>query len=137
VLDHAGNLYGTTESGGSNNFGTVFKLSRTQSGWKESVLHSFSGSDGEYPWTGVTFGSAGDLFGVTSQGGASNSGVVYRLTHTANGWKETVLHSFAGGNDGAQPEDTGGVAVDATGNVYGTTNAGGAYGEGVVFEVSP
>jgi uncharacterized repeat protein (TIGR03803 family) len=138
VADSVGNLYGTTEGGGLHGFGTVFELSPTQSGrWKETVLHSFNGTDGRYPWTGVTFGPDGDLYGVTNQGGSGNQGVVFRLAQTGNGWQATVMYNFTGHNDGGAPQDTGGVAVDAAGNVYGTTYSGGLYGAGVVFEVSP
>lgn len=136
VFDKAGNLYGTTEGGGANNLGAVFELKKTGSTWTESVLHSFSGTDGGDPWTGVTLDEAGNLYGVTNLGGSANGGVVYKLTESNGVWTETVLHSFTGYPDGAQPADWGGVAVDKFGNVYGTTWSGGTNNWGTVFVIT-
>ena len=99
-----------------------------------SVIHNFTGgSDGGYPLDGFAVDAAGNFVGTTSAGGASGVGTVFKVT--VNG-KETVLHTFTGGTDGANPE--AGLFIDAkTGNLYGTTNAGGAYGAGTVFEVTP
>jgi uncharacterized repeat protein (TIGR03803 family) len=146
--DQAGNLYGTTECGGKYGYGTVFELKQTghKKKWEEVVLHNFnynpfvSGKhDGFGPYSGVTFDQAGNLYGTTGEGGAYNLGTVFKLTHSASGsWKESVLYSFSGiAGDGAFPYNFGGVAVDSAGNVYGTTDTGGTYGLGTVFEVSP
>src|SRR5260370_1855630 len=68
------------------------------------ILHTFSGgSDGNQPYGGVVFDHAGNLYGTTQFGGAHAQGTVFRLTHTTLGWRETVLHSFVGGSDGAVP----------------------------------
>ncbi len=78
VFDQAGNLYGTTESGGANDYGVVFKLIPSGSGWTESVIHDFSGADGIFPASGVILDGAGNLYGTTERGGAFGKGTVYR-----------------------------------------------------------
>jgi uncharacterized repeat protein (TIGR03803 family) len=136
VFDQAGNLYGTTSYGGVNNRGTVFKLTLNEGGsWSESVLHSFTGGrDGAAPESSLILDKAGNLYGTTLLGGANVNGVVFKLTPNANGtWAEKVLHQFTGGKDGGQPRS--GVIFDSIGNLYGTTQYGGTYGEGVVFKL--
>ena len=131
VRDAAGNLYGTTAQGGSSsNFGTVFKVSTTG---KETVLHSFKGGtkDGEYPEADVLRDAAGNLYGTTSKGGSSGYGTVFKVSTTG---KETVVHSFTGGANGAYPY--AGVIMDTKGNLYGTTSEIGSSGYGTVFKVS-
>lgn len=125
-----GNLYGTTYFGGSHGFGTVFKV--TPSG-VETVLYSFaSGSDGANPYAGVIQGSDGNFYGTTYNGGASGHGTVFKITPSGT---ETVLYSFGGGSDGANPE--AGVTEGGDGNFYGATYLGGASNVGTVFEVTP
>jgi uncharacterized repeat protein (TIGR03803 family) len=140
ILDAAGNLYGITNYGGAGKCtsdagtgcGTVFELSpNTSGGWTEKVLHSFNnnGKDGYYPVAGLVSDAAGNLYGMTGFGGAgvcSNSapftgcGTVFELSSQAGGgWAETVLHSFGGGTDGELPQ--GGLILDGSGNLYGTT----------------
>jgi uncharacterized repeat protein (TIGR03803 family) len=108
IFDAAGNLYGTTAFGGTSGAGIVFELANPEApaGWTESVLYNFSGgSDGSQPYGGLIFDSAGNLYGTTFQGGASNVGTVYELTPGKGGaWTETVLYSFAGGADGMGPQ---------------------------------
>jgi uncharacterized repeat protein (TIGR03803 family) len=139
IADKAGNLYGETDSGGSQNAGVVFKLTNSGGGWEETVLHDFGSSlDGANPQGPLVFDSHGNLFGTTVLGGDSNEGTVFELSLVNGAWTETVLHSFGGTNDGMFPY--GGLALDAKGNVYGTTAAGGAnlcigLGCGVVFEL--
>ena len=130
AMDSLGNLYGTTYSGGQFNLGTVFEYSTAG---ELSVWYSFQGgaTDGSLPTVGVTLDSAGNLDGTTNTGGTNNLGVVYKVT--ASG-QETILHSFAGGTDGSGPQ--AGVAIDAQGNVYGTTYNGGTYNSGVVYKVT-
>jgi len=133
IRDSAGNLYGTTFSGGagygiSPTFGVVYKLSASG---QLTVLHSFTGPDGSNPQAGVIRDSAGNLYGTTYQGGASNAGVVFKLDPSG---QETVLYSFTNGHDGAFPE--AGVIRDAAGNLYGTTHQGGSsLNWGVVYKV--
>ena len=140
IADAAGNLYGTTVLGGASGDGTVFELMPSGT---LSVLHSFAGSDGAQPYAGLIADAAGNLYGTTVAGGASifcgafGCGTVFELTPTRT---FRVLHSFARG-DGAEPE--AGLIADAAGNLYGTTNQGGAgtncavSGCGTVFELRP
>lgn len=125
-------IYGTTTLGGTNNLGSIFKLSATG---HETVLYSFAGgADGEGPSeNGVLVrDSAGNLYGNTVGGGASNCGVVFKLA--PNG-VETVLHTFTGmGLDGCNPY--GGLIRDAAGNFYGIARSGGSSQAGVVFTMT-
>lgn len=136
VFDGAGNLYGTTYYGGANGSGTVFELTPSKAGWTETVLHSFTGSDGALPSAGLILDGGGNLYGTTQAGGAAGFGVVFELSPSRAGWTETVLYSFTGGNDGRGP--VGGVVFDSGGNLYGTTSGGGyPIGGGTVFELTP
>ncbi len=128
--DSAGNLYGTTFFGGTSNNGTVFKVTSTN---QESVLHNFAGAptDGSIPYAGLLRDAAGDLFGVTVDGGASDDGTVFKLAGNDVG---TLLHSFTGSPDGKFPH--GVLTRDSTGDLYGTTLNGGALTYGLVFEVT-
>ncbi len=136
IFDAAGNLYGTTVGGGPTGDGTVFELSPAGGGnWTEKVLWNFgNGADGAEPVAGLIFDAAGNLYGTTSLGGTSNSGIVFELMPGAGGtWTEKVLHNF-NYNDGDEP--AAGLIFDAAGNLYGTTYEGGL-DFGVVFELSP
>lgn len=141
VIDGAGNLYGTTAGGGLyNNKGTIFELSPPSSPggvWTETVLHSFHRVDGANPWAGVVFGPSGALFGTAFVGGTANLGTAFRLSLPAmpgGAWRLTVLHDFAG-TDGSKP--IAGLTVGNNGGaLYGTTSAGGANGEGTVFQIT-
>jgi uncharacterized repeat protein (TIGR03803 family) len=129
--DSSGNLYGTTEYGGTSNAGVVYKITSTGT---FSLLHSFTGgsSDGSTPWATVIGDSSGNLYGTTYYGGTSNAGVVYKITSTGS---FSVLHSFTGGNtDGANA--IGGLVRDSSGNLYGTTFYGGTSNDGVVFKIT-
>jgi len=103
------------------------------------VLYSFAGgADGADPQAGLAMDPAGNLYGTTSQGGAAGNGTVFELVapKKKNGaWTETVLYSFGTGTDGATP--VGGVTLDASGNLYGTTSLGGADGYGTIFQLTP
>lgn len=145
ISDHAGNLYGTTSLGG-HKYGTVFELSpRTAPGgpWTETVLWEFGleKGDGLGPDEGkLNFDAAGNLYGTTTAGGAHGHGTVFELSPiVGGGWSETVLLSFSGA-DGSAP--LYGVAIDAAGNLYGTTSLGGVANDyfedgcGTVFELT-
>jgi uncharacterized repeat protein (TIGR03803 family) len=136
IFDNLGNLYGTTQAGGTASFGTVFKLTPPSSSggsWTETVLHSFHGNqDGSYPYNGLTFAGKGTFFGFTSYGGAFDRGTFYQI---AAGGKETVLYSFSDGADGGGP--SGEPILDALGNIYGTAGSGGIQNNGLVFEFAP
>ena len=135
VFDASGNLYGTTEAGGSVGKGTVFRLSPGAGGWTETVLYDFSADrDGKSP-SGVILDSAGNLFGTTFSGGTHKGGRLYELSPATGLWQETVIHDFGWGFDGACPRGT--PVFDPAGNLYGATYAGGVSGEGVVYELSP
>ena len=142
VADGSGNFYGTTDEGGPYNVGTVFELSpREGGGWTEKVLYSFksNGRDGNFPGGNLTFDAHGNLYGTTYQGGANNGGTVYLLEpHSGGIWTESVLYSFCAQTscaDGSYP--VAGLTFDAHCNLYGTTEGGGTYGLGTVFELSP
>lgn len=144
VFDNAGNLYGTTASGGASGNGVVFELSPVAGGgWTESVLYAFpGGANGTEPLNGVTLDAAGNIYGTTFEGGIE-TGVVFELTpQTGGGWNETVLYTFTYGTDGGLP--LGSLIFDTAGNLYGTTTSGGdascgdgVGGCGVVFELTP
>ncbi|MFY9843921.1 MAG: choice-of-anchor tandem repeat GloVer-containing protein, partial [Terriglobales bacterium] len=128
IRDSKGNLYGTTQEGGTSGAGVVFKINMYGS---LKVLYTFTGgTDGSTPDAGVIRDSKGNLYGTTVLGGASGAGVVFKVDTSGN---ETVLYSFTGGADGGYP--VGGLVRDSKGNFYGTTNGGGASGAGVVFKL--
>jgi uncharacterized repeat protein (TIGR03803 family) len=151
AMDAAGSLYGTTENGGSdsgdcrssNGCGVVFELAPpgTQGGaWTETIIHTFHGVDGDIPAAGVTLDRAGNLYGTTFYGGSSKVGVVFRLTLKDGAWHESVLHNFAGGNDGANPAANLVLRGDTLyGTTVGSVEGGGCQGSscGTVFELSP
>jgi uncharacterized repeat protein (TIGR03803 family) len=147
VFDSAGNLYGTTQFGGTEGDGTVFELTRTHDHWSEQVLHSFdlSKSDGYEPETALVFDKNGNLYGTTLFGGSVGQGwgTAFELSPNGKNWTETILHVF---NEhavgGGYPS---GPVLDKQGNLYGATTLGGKYhcvsggsvGCGVVFELKP
>jgi uncharacterized repeat protein (TIGR03803 family) len=139
TADGAGNLYGTTTSGGRDNHGVVFELSPPAAGqtaWTETVLLSFNGTNGAYPAAGLIADGAGNLYGTAETGGASNDGAVFELSPPAAGqtrWTEKVLASF-NGTDGMYPAEA--LIADSAGNLYGSTGSGGTYDDGVIFELS-
>jgi uncharacterized repeat protein (TIGR03803 family) len=156
TIDATGNLYGTTELGGSGachdqtgGCGTVFELSYIAgSGWTETVLHSFlgaPGNDGAEPVAALIVDASGNLYGTTSTGGIRSQrcalllagcGTVFELSPVAGGWSETILYEFQGGSsDGANPY--GPVVFDPSGDLYGTTSDAGTYLYGTLFKLSP
>jgi uncharacterized repeat protein (TIGR03803 family) len=139
MSDGAGNLFGTTVTGGANNDGVVFELSPPGAGhtvWTERVLYSFDGANGAEPLAGLITDGAGNLYGTTREGGANNDGVIFELKPKAGpkAWSEAVLASFDGANGSAPNGD---LFVDNTGALYGTTSTGGANGDGVAFKLTP
>jgi uncharacterized repeat protein (TIGR03803 family) len=146
VFGPDGDLYGTASAGGAG-FGTVYKLQPPPTAcktsicyWTETVLYRFAaGTDGRQPSGNLIFDQAGNLYGTTQAGGAFNYGTVFKLTNSAGNWSESVLYSFASGQDGNQPTD--GVVMDSNGNLFGTTPYGGVNhcqsGCGTVFELTP
>jgi uncharacterized repeat protein (TIGR03803 family) len=128
-----GNFYGTTPSGGTNNNGTVFKI--TPAG-TQTVLYRFAGppTDGTSPYQSTLIrASDGNFYGTTTQGGAyGNQGTVFKITPSGT---ETVLWSFGNGSDGANPNV--GLIQASDGDFYGTTAFGGANGAGTIFKITP
>jgi uncharacterized repeat protein (TIGR03803 family) len=134
VLDDRGNLYGTTFLGGAVGIGTVFKL--TPEG-AERVLHSFStDQDGDLPTGNLMRDTVGNLYGTTTSGGTdgNTAGTVFKVTPDGT---ETVFYSFSysQSSEGAMP--SGGVITDRNGNLFGTTQLGGAENQGAVYRLSP
>jgi uncharacterized repeat protein (TIGR03803 family) len=134
AMDAQGNLYGTSYA--LHQAGTVFRRELTTGVW--ATLHNFSGGagDGAYPCASLIIDTSLNLYGTTSQGGASDAGTVFKL-NTSTGII-TLLHSFTQANnglnsDGAHPQAN--LIMDAQGNLYGTANAGGSYGGGTVFRL--
>lgn len=133
TFDQAGNLYSTTAGGGAFAGGTVFMLTpNADRSWTETVLYNFCSltncGDGEYPYAGLIFDQAGNLYGMTTEGGTSaGAGTVFELSPNGDGtWSERVLYNFcslANCRDGSDPQP--GLVFDATGNLYGTAYAGG------------
>lgn len=154
IADTSGNLYGITSLGGTHNHGVVYKLAPVPGSdlWAETVLYDFCAksacADGALAVAGLTyFGAASGqpydgtapLFGITIGGGANGGGTVFELSPAGNRlWHENVLHGFcaeAQCTDGQSPRAP--LAIDASGNIFGTTNVGGASDAGVVFELTP
>jgi uncharacterized repeat protein (TIGR03803 family) len=142
VADGAGNFYSAvpytsydaSHGSGSGN-GLVFELSPTSGGYKQTVLHAFSGGgDGANPFGDLIADHAGNLYGTAVYGGVSGDGMVYELSPSSGAYMEATLYSFAGGSDGANP--VSGLAVDGAGNVYGTTQYGGTSSAGVIYEIA-
>jgi uncharacterized repeat protein (TIGR03803 family) len=140
VFDKSGALYGTTSSGGTNGYGTAFKLTPpAQQGdpWTESVLYNFQGgADGSFPGASLIFDGT-SLVGTTAFGGSSNFGTVFELTppkKKGTVWSESILYNFTGRSDGGKPY---GSLVLKTKTLYGTCLDGGPSGQGAVFSLTP
>jgi len=131
IFDAAGNLYGTTMTGGAGHKGTVYEL--TAQHYTFSSLFTFNGFDGDEPNAGVILDNSGNLYGSTTAGGAAGKGNIFELSpKQGGGWTEKVLFTFNGA-DGQAP---GALTFDANGNLWGTTSLGGANGAGTVFELT-
>jgi uncharacterized repeat protein (TIGR03803 family) len=130
LMDHSGNLYGTTQGGGSNYYGTIFKIS---AGGTESILHTFAASDGEYPPDNLISDKEGNMYGTAPSGGSHNDGTVFEITPKG---VFTVLYNFgASSTDGTRPFAN--LVFDGAGDLYGTTETGGANGGGTIFKLTP
>jgi uncharacterized repeat protein (TIGR03803 family) len=140
IFDTKGNLYGTSEQGGDEGFGSVFELTHTAKGWIETTLHSFHEfQDGYDPHASLIMDQSGALYGTTMKGGRSLDGVVFKMDHNANGWNFTTLYALdPHGNDGIVP--LSGLVFDGMGSLYGTTSLGGIHNSqniGTVFKLTP
>lgn len=138
ILDAGGNLYGTTDQGGEFAWGEIFRLDKNGQR-KKTTLYSFTGgADGARPQAALIQDPQGNFYGTTLLGGSgigfSGYGTVFKLDATTG--VETVLHTFSNrGSDGQQPNAA--LIRDAEGNLYGTTEYGGAFGYGTVFKLDP
>lgn len=136
ILDASGDLLGTASTGGSPNCsigcGVVYEL-RESSGWSENVLHTFTGSDGEFPNAVLLASANGTLYSTTWYGGSAGNGTVFSLTPGGSTWKESVLYGFSGTTDGSAP--AAGVIADNAGNLCGTTYKYDGDNNGVAFEL--
>jgi len=141
VFDASGNLYGTTFQGGvladcdGHGCGVVYELSHTNGNWVQTILYTFTGSNGAAPEAGLAFDASGNLYGTTAQGGGYDQGTVFRLSFSGSGWIGGPIYDFTGGGDGGGP--SGSVIFDPAGNLYGVTAGGGAYYGGTAFELTP
>lgn len=136
VADAAGDLFGTTYYGGASGDGTVFELvPKGKTKYAERVLYSFKGgNDGSSSTSTLLLNASNELIGTTSAGGGTcDCGTIFEVN--AKTGKESVLHAFGNGSDGQYPYY--GLATDASGKLYGSTVAGGALGQGAVFEFTP
>ena len=129
IMDGSGNLYGTTSSGGASNCGTLFEVA--QGSGTITTLASFNATNGSSPVDNLIMDSSGNLYGTARDGGAFSGGTVFELTHGSG--TITTLASFKG-PIGAHPADA--LIMDNSGNLYGTTRDGGAFGDGTVFELA-
>jgi len=151
VFDQAGNLYGTTEYGGNGSgrfcnvigrnagCGTAFELSPSGGGWTYSIIHKFqnNGIDGVQPLFGMIFDPAGNLYGTTMYGGdpVQEAGAVFELTPSGGTWTENILYDFFSAENGSSANATT-LIMDQSGNLYGSTDTGGAHSTGTVFELT-
>ncbi len=137
VMDRAGNIYGTTQTGGTYGGGTVFRLRRNPAGtWTLSSIYEFRSPTLAGSNRTLTIDSAGNLYGTTSADTVNQWGSVFKLRPvSATSWAYTAMHNFSGASDGGTP--WGRLALDSAGNLYGTAELGGTNNCGVVFKVSP
>lgn len=129
IQDKAGNLYGTTYAGGSHQAGTIYELSL---GGKETVLYSFNGAtDSGFPYAALTMDTAGNFYGVAEGGEGAQEGTAFKLDTQRH---FTVLHTFVGSpNDGESPWSN--LILDPAGNLYGVTEGGGTFQNGIVYKI--
>jgi uncharacterized repeat protein (TIGR03803 family) len=128
-----GTLYGVTSEGGANNSGTLFQVNKSGAGL--ITLHTFGsdGSDGSRPFSGLVKGNDGTLYGVASGGGGNAGGTVFKINQDGTGY--AILHSFTGASDPAGSNPFAGMILGSDGNLYGTTDYGGAQGLGTVYKI--
>lgn len=140
TIDRRGNLYGTAVTGGSGSCeggcGVTYKLTKSNGTWSQTVIHAFTGGDdGSGPGARVTVDRNGNIYGMTPTGGSYGAGTIYKIHPHAGSWEFQVIHTFTGGDDGAS--GSAGRMLLEHGRLYGAVTAGGMYGSGVVFELTP
>jgi uncharacterized repeat protein (TIGR03803 family) len=137
IFDSSGNLYGAATEGGSGagGGGTIFELTRAGSSWTFNVLYGLAGSGISGTFRDLLLDASGNIYATTHCDGTYSSGTVYKLTPSSGTWTYTLLYTFTGGSDGLYSFSN--LVSDKQGNLYGTTNIGGANGRGVIFEIKP
>lgn len=137
AFDKAGSLYGTTYYAGANDLGTVYKLTRGNGTWTETVLYSFKGKgDGGNPISGLVADTSGNFYGTTSADGAAcGCGTIYKMTRGSSGWTESVAYRFPGIPNAGTAYN--GLVSDGAGHFYGATVNGGTANDGTVYEFVP
>jgi len=136
TLDPAGNIFGTTfEGGGSSNYGTVYEVSPSGSGWTENVLYAFTYDSGFTTFVGLVRDHAGNLYGATGGGGSKGGGTIFELSPSNDGYSFSVIYDnfpeYQGGGASSR------LVMDKAGNLYGTAGTVGAHNQGMVFKLSP
>ena len=138
IIDKDGNLYGTTVYGGAYNFGTIYELSPSGSGWTETILYSFTGgADGGNPYADLIFDPSGNIYGATTFGGSGGGGTAFSLTPSQGGWSFNTIYSFSGPAGKFSNGPFASLTMDKAGNLYGTTHADGPYFAGGAFKLTP
>jgi uncharacterized repeat protein (TIGR03803 family) len=138
TLDAAGNIFGLTSFGGTDDMGCLFELPRNSNGSFGPLkrIYSFKGRpDGTLPAGSPAVDSLGNIYGATTGGGSKGIGIVFRFSPSGNGWTGKLLHNFTDTPDGSRP--AAGPTVDPAGNIYGTTFAGGTSHAGTVWQITP
>jgi uncharacterized repeat protein (TIGR03803 family) len=139
IVDKDGSLYGTTYYAGANDVGTVYKLTRANGSWTESVIYSFKGgSDGDSPISTLVADARGNLYGTTSDGGAAKCGcgTIFKLARGSGGtWTEIVAYRFPGAPEAAFAYN--GMVSDGKGNFFGATVHGGTGNDGAIYQFTP
>ena len=136
AIDRTGNLYGTTTTAGADEHGDIYELAHDNGQWTLNVLHSFTGyGDGGSSWSGVTFDSAGNLYGTTEEGGLYQNGTAFELSPSGQGWILSSIHQFVLNSDGYR--GVGNLLLDSHGNLWGTNEYGGSGGGGTAYELTP
>lgn len=134
AIDKEGNLYGTTACGGAYGAGSVYKLSQASGVWTIESLYDFTPDVLGYSPApgGLVLDAAGNLYVNTQYDGSYGVGMLFKLSPTVGYWKFSLIHSFTGSTDGGYP--AGGLAIDSSGSIYGTTLAGGLFQYGTVYK---
>jgi uncharacterized repeat protein (TIGR03803 family) len=138
TMDSVGNIYGATNSGGVYGFGTIFKLALSNGAWTETTLYDFTIAEygGPPNLYGLILDQAGNLYGASQSGGENQVGEIYEFSPASAGyWIRSTIYTFTGQSDGGYP--VGGLTIDKSGNLYGTTTYGGQYQYGTVFKLTP
>jgi len=134
VLDEAGNLYGVTVAGGTNQFGVIFRLAPSGTSWNYTALYSLEGSDGLSPEGGLIFDQVNNLYGTAANDFNGDGGTVFAISASGGNWIFSLLYELPG-HGVYGPTDR--LAIDTAGNLYGTTYQDGAYGYGSIFKLAP